>query len=353
MQPTKPHKRSIVGVILKYVVPLVISVGLCWLLFHDFDFAQMMQIIREQCNFWWIAGGLAAGVVAHVFRALRWRLQLRALDIHVPLFYLIISIFGTYAVNLVFPRLGEVWRTGYIAQRQHASFTEVFGSMVADRLADTLTVFLILLLALALAAQSIMTYLAQNAELYHKLVGLATSPWVWGFALACIVALWWLFTRRATTGPFARIRRALAGLWQGFVVVLHMPRRGLWLLYTAGIWGCFFLAMWLEFYAFDFSARVAHTYGLTAVLVTFVLSSITMGVPSNGGIGPWQWAVIFALGIYSVPAVESGAMANLIMASLTLLNIALGIFTFIVVAADRRRAPSISNTKNTQNISAE
>ena len=41
------------------------------------------------------------------------------------------SIFGTYAVNLVFPRLGEVWRTGYIAQRQKAPFTTVFGSMVA------------------------------------------------------------------------------------------------------------------------------------------------------------------------------------------------------------------------------
>lgn len=76
---------------------------------------------------------------------MRWRIQLDALDIRVPLPPLVWSIFGTYAVNLLAPRLGELWRTGYIAKRQDAKFTTVFGSMVCDRLADTATVLLLTL----------------------------------------------------------------------------------------------------------------------------------------------------------------------------------------------------------------
>ena len=149
---------------LKYGVPLVISVGLCWLLFSndDIDLAGMMEIVRRECDFRWILLNLLLGIMAQVFRAARWQIQLRALDIRPPFRQLVLSIFGTYSVNLVFPRLGEVWRTGYIAARERAPFTTVFGSMVADRLADTLTVLILLLLTFIPAGAQLREYLGQS-----------------------------------------------------------------------------------------------------------------------------------------------------------------------------------------------
>lgn len=352
MEKIQKKRQSAIGIILKYVVPLVISVGLCWLLFHDFDYRQMLAIIRERCDFSWILAGMGITVCAHVFRALRWRMQLRALGIDAPLLYLVISIFGTYAVNLVFPRLGEIWRSGYIAQRQHAQFTTVFGSMICDRLADTLTVLLLALLTLGVASGSILAYLAENGDSYAAIGRLLASPWLWCGIVAVAACLWWLMSRRGDGGMAGRLRKALRELWQGFAVVARMPRKGLWLLYTAGIWGCFFLAMLVEFQAFDFTAGVVSRCGVEAVLVTFVLSSISMGVPSNGGIGPWQWAVIFALGIYALPAIEAGTFANLVMASTTLLNIALGILTFAIIAAGRSRSGA-NNKTSTSPINKE
>jgi hypothetical protein len=90
-------------------------------------------------------------------------------------------------------------------------------------------------------------------------------------------------------------------------------------------------------------------YGVTAVLVCFVLSSISMGVPSNGGIGPWQWAVIFGLRLYSdnIPGLTeeyAGSFANLVMGTQTLLLIALGIFTFIAISFSRRNKKTIQPT---------
>ena len=330
-------KSSRLGQIMKYVIPLIISIGLCYLLFTGIDFREMLDIIRSQCDFRWIAAGLALAVLSHVVRAMRWGIQLSALGIKAPLYVLIYSIFGTYAVNLVFPRLGEVWRTGYIAQRQHAPFTTVFGSMVADRLADTLTVLILALLAFLVSSKAILSYLHQNGESHAAIARLLESPWLWA-AVVVLVAAIWIFMARKTDNPkIVKIQNAVRELWQGFAVIVKMPHKGRWLLLTVALWGCYFLQNYLAFYAFPFTAQIVADHGIQAALVTWVLSSISMGVPSNGGIGPWQWATIFGLSIYGLGATQAGAFANLVLGANTLLIIALGIFTFIAIALDKKR----------------
>lgn len=322
---------------LKYAISLAVSVGLCYLLFTGIDFDEMIEIVRRDCDFKWIGAMLGISLFSYVFRALRWRLQLVALGIRPPLFYVVLSMFGTYAVNLVFPRLGEVWRSGYIAQRQDASFTAVFGSMVAERLADTITVALICLLAFGMASGAIIEYLSGSAGTIEALKSLITSPWLWIACFAVIIGLWWFLRRRTSNPAILKIQNALRQLWEGFAVITKMPGKGLWLLWTACIWGCYYTQFMLSFLAFPATTEVILQYGFTPVLVGFAMSSLSMGVPSNGGIGPWQWAVIFALGIYGVSSATAGAFANVVLGSQTLLQILLGIFTFIVIAFDKRR----------------
>lgn len=330
-------KNSWLRTLLKYVVPLVITVGLCYLMFTGIDFKEMIAIIRRDCNFSWIALALCISILSHVFRAMRWRIQLRALGIESPLFSLVLSIFGTYAVNLVFPRLGEIWRTGYIAQRQQAQFTTVFGSMVADRLADTVTVGLLTLVTFMLASKALITYFADNADTVDRLTGFTTSPWLW-LAIASLAALvWWFLTHKSTNSKVQKIRQQVHELWQGFAVIATMPGKGRWLLLTAGLWGCYFVQLYVAFYAFPFTREVLAQHGILAALVAFVLSSISMGVPSNGGIGPWQWAIIFALGIYGLGQAQAAAFANLVLGTQTMLLILLGLFTFGCIALDKRR----------------
>lgn len=335
-------KSSRLGQLMKYIIPLIISVGLCYLLFTGIDFKEMMHIIRTQCDFRWIAAGLLLAVLSHIVRAMRWGIQLKALGINAPLYALIYSIFGTYAVNLVFPRLGEVWRTGYISQRQHAPFTTVFGSMVADRLADTVTVFLILCLTLLIASGPILDYLAQNGDYFAGLVAFLRSPWVWAAVILCLIAAWLLLTVRTKSRWINTLQKVAKDLWGGFAVIFHMPGTARWLLFTAGIWGCYFLQMYVGFFAFPFTAELTATQGAAPALVAFVLSSISMAVPSNGGIGPWQWAVIFALGIYGIGSVQAAAFANMVLGCNTLLLVILGIITFAGIALDRRRTARVN-----------
>lgn len=337
------------GKIMKYLIPLIITVGLCWLMFHSIDFNEMIGIIRDQCNFWWIALALFISIFSHIFRAFRWRIQLMALGINAPRHILVYSIFGTYAINLVFPRLGEVWRTGYIAQRQDAQFSTVFGSMVADRLADTFTVLLLTIVTFFLASSHLMTYLGQNAETYDKVITVATSPWLWLAVAACIAFAWWFLTRKSSENSiFSKVQGFVKGLWQGFMVVATMKGKGRWLFYTCCIWGCYFMQLYVAFYAFPFTREVLAQYGILVALVTFVLSSLAMGVPSNGGIGPWQWSVIFALSLYGVARSDSTAFANLVLGTQTLLLICLGLFTFIAIMFDKKKNHTTTNPQNNE-----
>lgn len=329
-------KKSWLRTLLKYVVPLVITVGLCYLMFTDIDFGEMVAIIKRDCDFSWIVLALCLSVLSHVFRAMRWRIQLQALGINTPLFALVLSIFGTYAVNLVFPRLGEIWRTGYIAQRQHAQFTTVFGSMVADRLADTVTVALLTLITFLLASKVLISYFTDNSAVVDSIMSLVTSPWLWLGTITFIGLAWWFIAHRSSNAGIQKIQRQIRELWQGFAVIATMPGKGRWLLLTAALWGCYFVQLYVAFYAFPFTAGVLDRHGILAALVAFVLSSISMGVPSNGGIGPWQWAIIFALGIYGVGQSQAAAFANLVLGCQTLLLILLGIFTFACIALQKQ-----------------
>lgn len=345
-QPQQSRKATIWTYLLKYGLPLVITVGLCWLLFHNINFGEMMEIIRRDCNFWWIGLALVVSVFSHVFRAARWQIQLRALGINASLWELTLSIFGTYAVNLVFPRLGEVWRTGYIAAEEKAPFTTVFGSMVADRLADTVTVAIITAATFLLAGPQLMEYLSQNPDAYNGVINLLTSPALWAGIVACLALVTWIFVKFPDNKVIAKIRSLWKGLWEGFAVIVKMPGKGRWLVLTCLVWGCYFFQLYVAFFSFPLTAEVVSRYGTIAVLVCFVLSSISMGVPSNGGIGPWQWAIIFGLSLYSagIPGLTreyATSFANLVMGMQTLLLILLGIFTFIAISLRKKRKPTL------------
>lgn len=330
--------------VFKILVPLVVTVGLCWLLFARQNFGEMVRIVRTDCNYWWIVLALGLSVLSHVFRAMRWRLQLRAIDVDAPLFTVVLSIFGTYAVNLVAPRLGELWRTGYISQRENAPFDSVFGSMVADRFADTLTVALLTFVTFIFAGGPLVDFLRENGAhtTVERIRAIVTSPWTISLTALAVLAVVWVMVRYRSNPAVAKVRGFFKGIWRGFAAIATMKGRGRWLLLTGCIWGCYFLQMYVAFFAFPATAQVVALHGIGAVAVCFILSSIAMVIPSNGGIGPWQIAVIFALGVYSsgIPALTrdyAGSFANLVLGSQTLLLIALGIFTFVCIAIQKKK----------------
>ncbi len=222
--------------------------------------------------------------------------------------------------------------------------------------------FLLTLLAFVVAQPQIVSYLQQNPDTYTRLMAVIASPALWitvtAVALLCIA----LCHRFPHSRIVTALRSLLSGIWQGFAVVGRMEGKVLWLLYTALIWGCYFTQLYVCFYAFPLTADVAGEFGPTAVLVCFVLSSLSMAVPSNGGIGPYQWALMFGLSMYAsgVPGLTREyalSFGNTVMGCQTLLLILLGIITFVLISIDRHHNKPTGDdqchvpAKSTDNVS--
>lgn len=348
--------KKIISALLKYGIPIAISVGLAWFLSKNVDWGAIKESLRNDVNYWWFVPVIVVSVFSHIFRALRWRLQLRAIDVHPSLSALINSIFGTYFVNLLFPRLGEVWRSGYIAQREKASFTKVMGSMVGDRLSDTVTVALLTLFTFFIAQDKFVKFFDQRGT-----NGSMFTSWVFWLLVALgvlgVVALVWIFRSKSENKIISKVRLMLRNLWDGFAAIGKMEGKWMFLLYTVLIWGCYFMQLYLASFAF----ACTKDLGIVAILVLFVLSSIGMAVPSNGGLGPWQFAIIFGLTLYGVGAFppstpydpQASAFAWLVWGVQTCLLIVLGIYAFISMAIDRKRIAQGKTKIKTQSQSKE
>lgn len=335
----KPAWKIWLGYGLRYGLPVVLTVLLLIYMFSKVNFGEMLELIAEGVDYWWILLAMGISVFSHIFRAARWRLQLNALDIKPPFMALCCSIFGCYALNLVFPRLGEIWRCTYISGSKKGSFTTVLGSMIGDRLADTIMVALLLVFCLIVAAPAIHIFL-DKYPLGRDFVHLISQFWFWAAVVGGLAVCAFLFFRFRHHPLMQKIIGMVKDMWTGFIVILRMKGRWQFLLYTLCIWGCYYFQLYVAFYAFDFTRHLCHesgtVAGLVPCLVAFVLSSISMAVPSNGGLGPWNIAIMFGLAVYGITDREGTAFSMLQWSGQTVMLIILGIFTMIYVSVSRK-----------------
>ena len=330
ISPKEPLWKKVLGILIQYVLPIAFTVLLLIYLFHKVDFKEMIDLLKHGVDYWWILLAMGISIFSHIFRAARWQLQLTALDITPPFLALCCSIFGCYALNLVFPRLGELWRCTYISSTKKNSFTTVLGSMIADRAADTLMVALLLVFSLIVAAPAIHQFL-DKYPLGKDFIHLISQFWFWaavvgGIALVVVI---FIFFRNH---PFMlKVKEAIKNVWEGIIVIVKMKGRIKFLIFTLCIWGCYYVQLYVAFYAFDFTRALCHEEGMAAglvpCLVAFVLSSISMAIPSNGGLGPWNIAVMFALAVYGVNDAQGTAFSMVQWSGQTVMLIILGIFT--------------------------
>lgn len=337
--------KQALGFTLRWILPVALTVLLVVYMFRKVHFSQMMDIIRSGVDYWWILLAMVISVFSHIFRAMRWRIQLKALDIRPPLMALCCSIFGCYALNLVFPRLGEVWRCSYIASREHKPFSILLGSMVGDRLFDTLMVICLLILSLIVASPAINAFLDKYPA-GRGFIELLKNPVFWIALVAGVAVVFCLFRFWGSNKFVVKVKDALLEVWKGFSVIAGMKGKWHFLFLTFAIWFCYYIQLYVAFYAFPFTRELCSepglAFGLTPCLVAFVLSSIGMAIPSNGGLGPWNIAVMFGLAVYGISDAEGTAFSMLQWSGQTVMLIILGIFTMGYISLTSKK----HSTKN-------
>ena len=74
--------KKIISVLLKYGLPIALSVLLVWFFYTHVDMEAIKQSFNSDFDqWWWFIPIFIISIMSHVFRALRWRLQLQAIGV--------------------------------------------------------------------------------------------------------------------------------------------------------------------------------------------------------------------------------------------------------------------------------
>ena len=316
------ERKKIFKKILQVVFPLLLGAFILVWVYRDFNFQRVGEVLLGGMDYGWIALSLVFGVFANLFRGWRWKLALEPLGEYPKTANCVYAIFISYASNLVIPRVGEVTRCGVLSKYDGVSFSQSLGTVVSERMIDTLCVGLITGLVLLSQMPVFATFFAETGTNVGRYAEVLTSGHFYLIILCILAILVLAFFLIRNIALFAKLKGILQNVWQGIVALKDIEHIPLYVFYTFGIWGCYFLEFYLAFYAFDFSSHL----GITAGLVMFVVGTLAVIVPTPNGAGPWHFAVMTMMMLYGVGKEDAGIFALLVHGIQTFLLILLGIY---------------------------
>ena len=319
--------KSTVIKFLKITIPLLLGIIILYFLYKGTDFKELWATIRT-VNWGILSLSLLFGLSGNIIRGLRWNLIIKPLGYNPKKSNLIYAVLGNYAVNFALPRIGEIWRCTVIAKEEKIPFPKLIGTLIVDRAFDLIMVILITLLAFSLNVKEFY----RNSHAFDiPDIFVSASFYIYLFiAFLAIILVFILFKENKIV---KKIRLFFTDLWKDIMAVKKMKEKNRFVLYTLGIWVSYFFYFFITFFAFDFTYHL----GFSAALFVYAISSISMGIPSNGGLGPWQAAVVVGLCAFFVGSEDAKAFATAVFAFQSIWVVLCGLFGITMLSVKRKK----------------
>jgi len=313
--------------IFKFSIFFTLGIFIFWLIYKDQDIERIKSVLKNDVNYFWVVVSLLIGLISHISRTLRWGLMIEPIS-HKPRFgNTFMAVMIGYLMNMALPRMGEISRCGVLARYEKISFTKLFGTVVAERLIDVVSLLILLVIVIFSQFGQMIGFLKRNPEIQEKITNTITSPYiVIAFVLFIVVAFTFRNKFKQTT-IFKKIEHILINFKEGFISIRSVKRKGWFWFHSAFIWFCYYLMLYSIFFAFDFTSALNPLAGLT----TFVFASFGMVAPVQGGIGAWHFMAIEGLTLYGVAYENSVIFAFVAHSSMTVMIILVGLISMLVL----------------------
>lgn len=300
--------KGILRTILKICIPLFFGCMLLWLLYRKMDFKEIQEVIRYGVRYDILLLSLFFGTFANTARAIRWKLLINSMGNHPKTMNVIWAVYGNYALNLVLPRIGEIWRCGVIKKYDNIPFSKLFGTLLVDRVSDSVVVAIMTLLIFAFNIEFFVDFFNMNPELLQGFRAMFNSIWIYAVAVILLIGIWIVFKYMNHFSIVIKAKQMLLNVWEGIKTIWYLKQKGLFLVETFLIWAGYFFFFYITFYAFEFTKDL----GIGVGLIAFTMCSIGVGVPVQGGIGPWHFMVIATLICFGVNKNDAAAFALIV-----------------------------------------
>lgn len=311
--------------VFKVLLPLVLGGAILYWMYRGFDFQSVRHVLLHEMDWTWMLLSFPFGILAQLFRGWRWRQTLEPVGETPRNGVAVNSIFLSYAVSLVIPRVGEFMRCGILKRWDGVSFSKALGTVVTERAIDTLVVLLVTASTLLFQMSVFGTFFERTGTSLGSIFQQFSLAGYLVTAVCGVAVLLLLHLLLKRLYIYNKVKATLSGIWEGVLSLRGVTNLPLFLLFTAGIWISYFLHYYLTFFCFDFTADL----GVGCALVTFVVGSIAVIVPTPNGAGPWHFAVKTMLILYGVADEQALYFVLIVHTVQTLLVVFLGIWAWL------------------------
>ncbi len=314
------------------MLPFVLGLGILWWMYRGTNWSDFGHYVLHEMNWWWMLLSLAFGILPQMARAWRWKMALEPLGEHPRRTSCIDAIFMSYAASLVIPRVGEVTRCGTLKTADGVSFTKSLGTVVTERLVDSLLMLLFTGIAFLLQLPMFLRFLKETntniGDLLYRFTG--TGYIVTFICLVAALIAGFVAIRRFSF--FKKGRAMLRDMWEGVLSLRNVSYLQLYLFYSVLIWVGYFLHFYIAFFSFDFTAHLS----IGAAFLIFCVGTFAVLVPTPNGAGPWHFAVKTMLVLYGVAETQAIMFALTVHTIQPALVVLLGAFGWARINSKRK-----------------
>lgn len=305
------------------------------------DCSLLDKVISDFKNvsFRWIFIVAVLFMASNIFRALRWDMLLRSLGYKTRIFNLFGTVMLGYFANLGIPRSGEVIRAATLSKYEDIPVEKVMGTIVVDRIMDVLSLLVVIIIAVLCSGNLILDYFSQNAEFalieffYHPLFWIAV-----GLGILLVFLLYRFWDRLTASSIGQKLANIISGFYDGIMSVKKVNNVSTFLLYSIGIWLCYYLMTYLCFFAYDPTSHLGPLEGL----IVFVFGTFGMVIPAPGGMGSYQFLVNESLNLFGINPADGFSFANIIFFSISIFcNVIFGIICLITLPIFNRQKKKV------------
>lgn len=289
------------------LVSLVIAVFFMWIALRDIDFNRVKYSL-ERVNYFWILISVFLGILAYIFRAVRWNLLLEPMGYRISNNNAFWTIAFGYMMNLTIPRSGEIARATALYRVEKIPVEKSFATIVIERVIDLCFMLFFLFLAfifngeiLKLFFDRLTNYQSDEQKSYSMVdefllsLGIENLDSAYSGLKIGVLLIGILVFFVSVIKFKAKIISVIKGIIEGLLSVFKIKSRLQFLGYSVGIWLCYFFSA----YVLCFSLKGTEIFGVRDVFLIITAGTLGMMVPTSGGAGSFHIAVKLAIaGIY-------------------------------------------------------
>ncbi|MEI3790119.1 MULTISPECIES: lysylphosphatidylglycerol synthase transmembrane domain-containing protein [unclassified Chryseobacterium] len=333
---------------LKSILTIVISLAFAgfflWLALKGLDF-KVIKASLAKANYLWVLFASVFGILAYWFRAVRWNLMLEPMGHKISNSNSLWSISFGYLMNLTIPRSGEVARATALYGVEKVPVDKSFGTIILERVVDLICMLGFLGLTLLFKYEAILSFY-ENSD-----IQVPNNVLFLLLILAMGTVLFFIFRKRLAGVPFlGKVVSFIDGIFEGLATIFKLKEKGKFILYTIGIWVCYYFAAYLVCFALPETSNFTIADGFFIIVV----GTLGMIVPASGGIGAFNLAMKYgfmALFISMGKSAELGGEMGLTYSFISLplqitIMLVMGLISIPMLAKAREKAVSEKEFEN-------